>query len=167
MTPAYHGSRENLFWSAMYDLAAEPHPDFAVDMGDGNTPATVDEFLDTFALMAVLHPDKCPTMDDDFRKRVERVRRQPRTRRLVLKLQAQTRRTSAPPIVFRTAPRARGQRRRVFRRASRRGPPSLGGEDPEPPSFDVGRFAVASVRLWAHERRRIGARRRFGVRAAW
>jgi hypothetical protein len=71
--------------------------------------------------------------------------------------------TPPPLAVPRPVARRRQPRSRSVRTGARRAraPSRLGDDDPEPPPhpFDVGRLAAASVRLWAHEQRRLARRR--------
>jgi hypothetical protein len=83
---------------------------------------------------------------------VRRFRRNVALDRLVLRRQATTQVQVRSTAQRQSRPR---QTRRVTRAGSSRDGPSRSDDDSESPKSDLGRLAAVSVRLWAHEMRRL------------
>jgi hypothetical protein len=93
-------------------------------------PITVDELFTSLARIAVIRPENVKPVDDEARQRVEMVRREPETRRLVALLAVQRR----APIV--RVPARATARPRERRAASRRGTNRNSGSRGDPSRSD-------------------------------
>ena len=101
---------------------------FKINTGDGFKPATVAEVNRSLAQACVFHPGSVKPGDEEARAAVERVRREPDTRRLLAQLARERRQAQvvAPHVASRATPRERRPRSTSSRRvaASRDGPDS-------------------------------------------
>jgi hypothetical protein len=108
-------------------------------------PSTGDEVFTLLARIAVIRPENVKPADGDARQMVERVRREPETRRLVALVAEQRRGQRRDPILYVPAPFMGAERPREHRSRSRTRQASRDGPDGDDPA--PGRAGLPTLRV--------------------